>query len=370
MASTWALLAGGGTAGHVLPAVAVAQALVDAGHPPSTVHFVVSTQPIDERLVRAAGFDLTALPGRGVERRLSLASARAAWGLVRAVPTAIALVRRLRPRVVVAVGGYASLACGLAAVLWRVPLVVAEGNAYPGLANRVLARFARASAVAFPGTALPRAVVTGNPVRREMAAVDRSPAGRAAGRRALGLPPDRRVLAVFGGSLGARHVNEAATGLVERWRDRADVAVHHVVGRDWEDVRDRLPRPPPGGLVYQAVEYEDRMPELFAAADLAVCRAGASTLAELAAAGLPALLVPLPIATEDHQAKGAVAMAEAGAALWVRDADLTVDWLAERAGALLADPARLDAMSAAARRLGRPDAAARVAALVAEHARA
>ncbi|HEX8582482.1 MAG TPA: glycosyltransferase, partial [Acidimicrobiales bacterium] len=217
----------------------------------------------------------------------------------------------------------------------------------------------------------PRAVVTGNPVRPEMAAVDPSPAGRAAARAALGLPDGRRVLAVFGGSLGARRINEAALALGEAWRDRGDVAIRHAVGsRDWPDVEGRLPDPPPGGLVYQAVEYEERMPDVFAAADLVVCRAGASTLAELTVVGVPSVLVPLPIASEDHQTVGARVLADAGAAVWVPDADLGAERLAAEAEALLADDARLAAMAEAARRLGRPDAAARVAALVEEHARA
>lgn len=371
MARTWAIVAGGGTAGHVLPGLAIARALVAAGHDPASIHFVGSERGIDATLVPPAGFGLTVLPGRGIQRRLTPANLGAAWGLVRAFAIALRLVARHRPAVVVALGGYASLPCGLAAVLRRVPIVVAEANALPGAANRVLGRFARASAVAFPGTALPRAVVTGNPVRPEMAAVDRSEAGRAAARRTLGLPEGRRVLAVFGGSLGARRINEAAFALGEAWRDRSDVAVRHAVGsRDWPELGPRAPAPPPGGLVYQAVEYEERMPDVFAAADLVVCRAGASTLAELTTVGVPSVLVPLPIASEDHQAVGARVLAAAGAAVWVRDADLTPEWLAAEAGALLADEARLAAMGEAARTLGRPDAAASVAALVEEHARA
>lgn len=371
MGATWALIAGGGTAGHVLPGLSIARALVAAGHDPGTIHFVGSERGIDHKLVPPAGFGLTVLPGRGIQRRLTAANVGAVLGLARAFLAAVSLVRRRRPAVVVALGGYASVPCGLAAVLWRVPVVVAEANALPGLANRVLGRFAKASAVSFPGTELPRAVLTGNPVRSEMVAVDRTPAGRTAARTALGLPEDRKVVAVFGGSLGARRINEAAMALAAAWRDRTDVAVRHAVGsRDWPDLAPRLPQLPPGGLVYQAVEYEDRMPELFAAADVAVCRAGASTLAELTTAGLPAVLVPLPIASEDHQTVGARVLAEAGAAVWVPDAELTPERLAAEAGALLDDDDRRAAMAAAARSLGRPDAAARVAALVQEHARA
>ncbi|MGH9179971.1 MAG: UDP-N-acetylglucosamine--N-acetylmuramyl-(pentapeptide) pyrophosphoryl-undecaprenol N-acetylglucosamine transferase, partial [Acidimicrobiales bacterium] len=207
-ASTWAVVAGGGTAGHVLPALAVARALVDRGHEPGTLHFVGSQRGLEARLVPEAGLPLTLLPGRGIARRLTLDNVGAAAGLARGVGQALLLMRRLRPSVVLSVGGYASVPCAVAAAALRVPLVLHEQNAVPGLANRLMGRFARSSAVAFEATPLPRAVVTGNPVRPEVAAVDRARDGARA-RVALGLPADRSVLAIFGGSLGALRLNRA-----------------------------------------------------------------------------------------------------------------------------------------------------------------
>lgn len=366
----WALVAGGGTAGHVLPAVAAAQALVARGRPAATIHFVGSSRGPEATLVPEAGHTITLLPGRGIARRLTPDNLGAVAGLLRAMARALVLTARRRPAVVLSVGGYASVPCAAAAVALRVPLVLHEQNAVPGLANRLAGRFARASAVSFEGTPLPRAVLTGNPVRAEVAAVDRSPAGRTAARLALGLASDAAVIAVFGGSLGARRINEATFGLVEAWNDRSGVAVCHAVGaRDWAGVAGRLPAPPAGGLRYEPVEYEHRMPLLYAAADIVVGRAGGTTVAELAAAGVPAVLVPLPGAPNDHQTANAMALVRAGAAVVVPDGDLTAARLKDELEALLVDPGRLAAMGEAGRRIARPDAADRVADLVERHAR-
>jgi undecaprenyldiphospho-muramoylpentapeptide beta-N-acetylglucosaminyltransferase len=367
---TFAVIAGGGTGGHVLPAVAIGQALVAAGHPPETVRFVGARRGMEARLVPAAGFEVTLLPGRGVVRRLSPQNIGAVAGLLAAAVVALALVGRLRPAVVISVGGYASVACSVAAVLWRIPIIVAEQNAVPGLANRLAGRFAAASAVSFPETPLPRAVVTGNPVRDEMRTIDRSPAGRRAAREALGLPPEAAVVAVSGGSLGARRINQATLSMAQAWADRTGVAIRHVVGeRDRPAMAAAAPMPAPGGLVYQQVAFEERMDLLYGAADVAVQRAGAGTCFELAAAGLASVLVPLPGAPGDHQGFNARRLEAAGAAVVIADADLDGSRLAAVVGPLLADPDRLRSMGEAAQRLARPDAAARVAALAEKHAR-
>jgi UDP-N-acetylglucosamine--N-acetylmuramyl-(pentapeptide) pyrophosphoryl-undecaprenol N-acetylglucosamine transferase len=393
------VIAGGGTGGHVVPALAIGRALVARGHPPSEVHFVGSSRGIESRLVPAAGFPLTLLPGRGIARRLSVANVRAVWGLVRAVARAFALLARGRPRVVVSVGGYASVPCAVAAATLRVPIIVHEQNAVPGAANRLAGRFARACAVSYPGTSLPRARVTGNPVRPEILAVERTAEARRTARQALGLEQDRWVVAAFGGSLGSLRINQAVLGALGQWADRGDLAVRHVVGeRDWQLVTDALaglrgpnavaglrgpnaldglrdpnaveslPVPAPGALRYQPVRYEDRMDLLFAAADLCVCRAGGNTVAELAVVGLPAVLVPLPNAPGDHQAANARVFERAGAAVLVPDGQLDGDRLVAEVDKLLADPGRLAAMGAAASGLARPDAADAVAALAEEHA--
>lgn len=368
-ARRYAVVSGGGTGGHVVPALAVALALRDRGHQSTEIEFVGSSRGEGSELMSGAGFGVTLLPGRGLSRRLrpaDVARNLAALGaLAWACGRAVAAFGRWRPRVVVTVGGFASFPAGVAAVAWRVPMVVVNIDAVPGLVNRTLGRFAAACAVGLPGTPLPRAVVTGTPVRADMATVSRAPADRAAARRRLGLP-DRPTLAVFGGSLGARRLNEAALVLAERWAGRDDRVLYHVAGRrDYEMVRARA-----AADVHHLVPFERDMPALYAAADLVVCRAGAMTVAELALAGVPAVLVPLPGAPGDHQSANARALLAAGAAVVLPDAECQGDRLAELADGLLDDPATLAAMGGAARGLGRADAAAAVAEVAAGVARA
>ena len=368
LSPTFAVVAGGGTGGHVYPALAIAEALVERGHRRQDIHFVGSARGMEAAAVPAAGFEITLLPGRGIARRLTLANVGAVLGLVRAVLRAIRLVRRLRPRVVVAVGGYASVPAVVGAIVARIPIVIHEQNAVPGLANRLASRFARACAVSVPGTPLPRAELTGNPVRAEVAALDRSPAARAAARARLGLPADRTVLAVTGGSLGARRINTAVLGLAGLWADRHDVAIRHIVGRrDYPEFSAAYDKAETLDAV-QVVAFEDDMPAVLAAADVMVCRAGGITVAELAAAGMPAVLVPLPGAPGDHQTANARALADEGAAIVVPDAECTPERLAAELAPLLHDPLRLAAMGTAAHALAQPDAADRVARIVERHA--
>lgn len=366
----YALVVGGGTAGHVQPAIAIARALVARGHDPASVELVGSERGLEARLVPAAGFALTLLPGRGIERKVSLQNLRSLWGLVRALGQAWRFVGRKNPRVVVSVGGYASVPCALAAAVRRIPVVVAEQNAAPGAANRLVSRFAKACAVSFPGTPLPRAVVTGNPVRPEVLAIDRRRDAMGA-RTKLDVEPGRRLVLVFGGSLGALRINQATVDAARLWAGRSDLHVRHVIGsRDWQVITAGGPPVPPGApLHYEALEYDDDMPTSLAAADLVVCRSGASSSFELLAAGLPSVLVPSPFVTADHQNANARHLAEAGAAVVVPDGELDGARLVAEVDALLADPARLATMSHAARAASRPDAADAIAALAEEHAR-
>ena len=362
MTTTDVLISGGGTGGHVFPALALAEELVGRGYAPDRIHFVGAARGLEATAVPAAGFSVDLLPGRGLERAVTPASIvrnlRTAWDTVLACARAMTIVRRRRPRVVVGVGGYASVPAVLAARLWRIPTVVHEADAHPGLANRIAVRLGARPAVSVPGTALAGAVVTGNPIRPAIAAVERAPVA----------PP---LVAVVGGSLGARSINRAALALYERWRSRSDVTIHHVTGaRDYEECRTGLEarRAPGDELRYSMVAFEEHMESIYAEATLFVARAGGMT-AELTAVGMPSVLVPLPGAPGDHQTANAAALVAAGAAVAIADGDLDAERLDAELSALLADPARRDAMAAAARRLGRPDATARFADLVEEVAR-
>jgi undecaprenyldiphospho-muramoylpentapeptide beta-N-acetylglucosaminyltransferase len=367
----WAVIAGGGTAGHVVPAIAIGQALVDRGHPRNEIHFVGSKRGIDRKLVPAAGFNLTLLPGRGLARKLTLDNVGSLAGFVAGCFLAFALLLRLRPAVVVSMGGYAAAPCALAAALLRIPLVLSEQNAVPTATHRLVGRFARASAVPYEGTPLPHPVVTGNPVRPEILAADPSPDGRRAARRSFGLPDDDAtiVLAAFGGSLGARTINEAVVDLVVRW-DGPPLAIRHAIGeRDWAWAEANPPTPSPSVVAYQPVAYEDRMADLLAACDLVVARSGGS-VAELAVVGRAGILVPLPIAPYDHQAANAQQLVKAGAAIMLRDPEVTGERLAAELHRLLDDgPAKIRSMGEAARTIGRPDAADAVADVVEANAK-
>jgi UDP-N-acetylglucosamine--N-acetylmuramyl-(pentapeptide) pyrophosphoryl-undecaprenol N-acetylglucosamine transferase len=372
----YAVIAGGGTASGAFMVLAVAEALTARGHPPAEITFMGSRRGQESRLLAGSGFGLQLLSGRGIARRLdprtSVQNAAALlgllWGTLRA---AAGLVRR-RPSVVVTVGGYAALPAGLSAVALRVPLVNVTVDAVPGATSRLLGRFARANAVAFAGTPLPRSVVTGAPLRAELHPVSRRPEEAAAARAALGLPTDRRLVAIVGGSLGAGRLNTAAGELAARWSARADLCLLQVAGRRnvSEAELDVAAGEGTGsaGLVHRVVPFVDDMASLYAAAEIVVCRAGAVTVAELALAGVPAVLVPLPGAPGDHQTHNAQSRVAVGAAVLLADAACTGDRLAEILEPLIADPAGLAQMAAAARGLARPDAAARVAELVDVHA--
>jgi UDP-N-acetylglucosamine--N-acetylmuramyl-(pentapeptide) pyrophosphoryl-undecaprenol N-acetylglucosamine transferase len=368
-AATFAIVAGGGTAGHVMPGIAIAQALVARGHARSSIHFVGSSRGMEATAVPEAGFEVTLLPGRGIKRSFALSNFGALAGIVRAFFAALGLIRRHRPAVVIAMGGYASVPCALAAALWRIPIVVAEQNAVPGAANRLTARFAKAAAVAFEGTPLPRPVLTGNPVRPEVLAAGHE-RDHAVARAAMGVDGQRALLLVVGGSLGALRLNHAVLAALDQWRDRDDLAIHHIVGRrDWDAIRAATPELPGNGVQYRPVAYEEDMPGALAAADVVVARSGSSTCFEFAAVGVPAVLVPSPYVTGDHQTANARHLEEAGAAVVVPDAELDGERLVREVDALLAAPDRRDALSRAIRALARPQAADDIAALAEQHAR-
>ncbi len=376
----YAVIAGGGTAGHVFVATALAGALVARGIEPDAIELVGARRAADATLAAGEGFAITLLPGRGIRRALSpsalLDNLGALAGLLWASVRALLLVARRRPRIVVSVGGFAAVPVGLAAALMGVPLVLVNTDALAGAAHRVLRRFAAASAVAFATTGLPHPVVTGAPVRPGLEGAGRGRDRAGTARSALGVPPDRRTVGVTGGSLGAGRLNAAALDLAVRMGARSGLTLYHVCGpRNYEaleEARRATDAPREGdlrGLCYKVVPFEEHMADFYAACDVVVCRAGALTVAELAVLGVPAVLVPLPGAPGDHQSANAAALVDAGAAVMVPDEECDGARLADVLNSLLADPARLDAMGEAAAGIGRPDAADAVAALVQAHAR-
>lgn len=372
------VIAGGGTGGHVVPSLQVARAMVARGHDPSTVELYGSRRGHEAALWPTLEFPYTLLPGRGIQRSVKpaalVANVGAVLGLLWACVRATGSFVRRRPRVVVIVGGYASFPAGVAALVTRVPVVSVNTDAVPGAVNGLLGRFAAANAVAFAGTEMPRAVVTGTPVRPELAGLDRSPEGRRAGRAALGLPPERQTVTAMGGSLGALRINRAVVEVARAWVDESERSLYHVTGRrDYEQFAggpDEFAGPggSGSGLCYRVEPFEEHMAELYAAADVCVSRAGAMSVAELLITGVPAILVPLPGAPRDHQTRNAEALVSAGAAVHVPDPECDGARLRKELEALLDDPERLAAMGEAARRHAHPDAASRIAELVDAHA--
>jgi UDP-N-acetylglucosamine--N-acetylmuramyl-(pentapeptide) pyrophosphoryl-undecaprenol N-acetylglucosamine transferase len=335
------VIAAGGTAGHVVPAIAVADALRAEG---AEVSFV-GGERAEAELVPAAGYPLDPIAVEGLSRSNPLKAARAATKAVAALGAARRILARRGADAVLGGGGYVAGPVGLAAVTRRIPLVLSEADSHLGLSNRLLAPKARRVCLAFPieGREPPHYRVTGRPVPPMFG-------DRAGARRQIGLEPDDTCVLVFGGSLGARSINSAA---VEAFAD-APYRVLHVAGtRDFAE----LEAPGPHYLVR---DYITPFGIAVAAADLAVARAGGSIF-ELAQYGLPAILVPYPHATADHQTTNARWMERAGAAVIVPDAELTPQRLRAEVDALIGDPDRLRAMAAASAALAKPDAAREIA---------
>ena len=330
-----------------MPALAVADALrAEAG---ARVVFV-GGERAEKTLVPEAGYELRTIAVEGLSRTNPLKAARGVARAGAALRTSGAILRELAPDAVMGGGGYVAGPVGAAAVARRIPLVLTEADSHLGLTNRLLARFAARVCLAFPlaGRDGDRYLVTGRPVPPPVT-------DRTAARERFGLAPSDRCVLVFGGSLGARSVNEAAVAAFAN----APFRVLHASGtRDYEALRERLGDPPPPG--YDLRPYITPFGDALAAADLTVARAGGSIF-EVAAHGLPAILVPYPHASADHQTTNARWMVDAGAAIVVADGELTPQRLDDEVGALLADPARLAAMAAASRALARPDAARDIA---------
>lgn len=349
-----ALLAGGGSAGHTSPLLATAAVL--SGHGVE-ITCLGTPRGLEVTLIPEAGYRLELVPAVPLPRRPGKALVQVPGRLTGAIRATGEVIDRVRPDVVVGFGGYVSVPAYIVARRRRLPIVVHEGNAVPGIANKMGARFTRHVATSFPDTDLPHASYIGLPIRREISGLDRA-ALRDEGRAHFGLEPDRPTLLVTGGSQGARRINQTMSAAA---RDLADAGVQvlHSAGRlDQVRVTTR-----PGSAPYIATAYIDRMDLAYAAADLIVCRAGANTVTEVAAVGLPAAFVPLPIGNGE-QAHNAHPIVQAGGALLIDDAALTPAWIDNVIIPLVSNPGRLAAMSGAASGIVPRDADVRLAAMV------
>ena len=352
MALNW-IIAGGGTGGHVTPALALGEAIAERGE---QVAFIGSEQGLESKWVPEAGFELIALPsqqvmGRGLGGR--------ATGLIRTlmqVGRARRALRRFDAHLVISVGGFAAMPAALAAWTTRTPLVLVEPNAIPGRVNRLTARGARRIFVAFSAAAAQlsgqadRVVESGVPLRQALV------------KAFAATPPRQRPhqplrLLIFGGSQGARQLNDAMIELSDSLSERPLHIFHQTGEADRERVAAAYAA---AGIEAEVVAFEPNMPQRYAWADLALARAGALTVTELAMAGLPALLVPYPFAADDHQAANAASLEAAGAGLCLESRPLQIPALRTALFALTDDPDRLVTMSHAARSLAKPDAAQQI----------
>ena len=354
------LLAGGGTAGHTSPLLATADALRRL-EPTVEITALGTPRGIETRVVPEAGYPLELVPPVPLPRSINR-DLFALPGRLRAAKRAAAeVIDRLQPAVVVGFGGYACVPAYLAARQRKVPLVVHEGNALPGLANRLGARFTTHVATSFPDTPIRHAIYVGLPIRRMISTLDRA-ALRAQARAEFGLDPDRVTLLVTGGSQGAQRINAAALGSAHLIGE-AGIQVLHIIGP-----KNDAPQPS-SDAPYVVLNYVDRMDLAYAAADAVLCRSGSNTVTEVSGLGLPGIYVPLPIGNGE-QARNAAGVVAAGGGLLVDDAALTAPWIESNLVPLLTDPDRLTAMSRAATGIIKTDADEVFARMILEVARA
>lgn len=346
------VIAGGGTGGHVIPALAIAHQLKKQFA--AEVLFIGTARGIETRLVPQAGFPLELIKVGGLKNVSLMTRVRTMFDLPRALWTAGRMLNDFNPDVVIGVGGYASGPAMFAAIRRRIPTLAFEPNVVPGFANRLVARWVSAAAVHFEETCeyFPHCRVTGVPVRQAFFEIPLSP-----------LLSRHPTLLVFGGSQGARAINQAMIESLGGLKQRIPGIhiVHQTGQRDYDNVMAAYQQSGISGEVHQFI---DDMPAMFYRADLIVCRSGASTVAEIAAAGKPAIFVPFPRAADDHQNVNARALERVGAAVVVEESNLGAAYLVDTIAALIADPHRLQGMSEAAKSLAHPKALEEIAAMV------
>jgi UDP-N-acetylglucosamine--N-acetylmuramyl-(pentapeptide) pyrophosphoryl-undecaprenol N-acetylglucosamine transferase len=349
------IVAGGGTGGHVIPALAIAQELRSRYH--AQVLFVGTQRGIETRLVPAAGFELHLIQ-IGALNRVDLATRfKTLLDLPRAVTQSAKLIREFRPDVMIGVGGYASGPAMLTAAMMNVPTIAFEPNVVPGVANRIVAPMVSAAAVHFEVTChyFRNCHVTGVPVRQEFFGVSPRPSDASP------------TVLVFGGSQGARAINQTVLDALPKLMELVPAIhiIHQTGEKDYVSAQAVYLRTM---ISAEVSPFIDDMPAAFVRADLLVCRSGASTVAEITAAGKPAIFIPLPTAADDHQTQNAAALADGGAARLLPQAELSSDRLVNEIASLLSDRSRLAMMAEAARRFAHPGAAAKIASLAARAA--
>jgi UDP-N-acetylglucosamine--N-acetylmuramyl-(pentapeptide) pyrophosphoryl-undecaprenol N-acetylglucosamine transferase len=357
-----AVITGGGTAGHINPALAVALELRSLGH---EVAYAGTPQGIEARLVPQEGFPYTAFRASGFNRRKPLSLITSSVRVARSSQQARRWLAALKPDVVVGFGGYVTIPVGLAAARLGIPLAIHEQNSTSGMANRFLAKRAQLVALTYASATgdfktAGNLILTGNPVRPSLFEASRSQA-----RAFFGLPADATVLLAFGGSLGARHINEALLAHAKQLLSVPGLHVLHIAGNAaFEEVREQVERLSSATDRWHVMAYCDRMGDAYAAADAVLSRAGATTLAELAALGMPALLVPYPYAAADEQTTNAQGLVDAGAASLIADRDLDKPVFLEQLMRLITDDAYRETMRAASRARGGSQARQMLARLV------
>jgi UDP-N-acetylglucosamine--N-acetylmuramyl-(pentapeptide) pyrophosphoryl-undecaprenol N-acetylglucosamine transferase len=350
------LIAAGGTGGHIYPGIAVAKELLRR-QPESEIRFVGTARGLENKLVPQAGFELSLIDSAGLKNVGLVARARGLLVLPKSFSAARSLIKSFRPDVIIGAGGYVSGPVVLTAALLKLPTLVMESNAFPGWTNRVLARFVDKAAVSFEA-ALPyfrgKAVVTGNPVRREFFEIP-----------VRQREPGQFSILVFGGSQGAHAINEAMIAALPSLESLRDVLrITHQTGEaDFARVNSGYVNAGWGERA-EVRKYIDNMVGAFADVDLVVCRAGATTTAELIAAGKASVMIPFPLAADDHQRKNAAALEQAGAGRMLLQRDLSGERLATEIATLAAEPEKITTMEQAARKLARGDAAAAVVEMV------
>lgn len=352
--SVFAVVTGGGTSGHVIPARAICEMLLEAGHDRTEIAYVGSRRGVEQELMADNLVQSQYLPISGLQRSLTVRNVARnlalPFRLFRSRLIARRLIRKWNPKVVVSVGGYASEPMSRAAIAAKIPLVCVSYDRSPGLATRRQAKKAAACAVAFDGSDLPHAVVTGAPVRRELRNLD-VVAHRESARKALGIAVEAHVVAITGGSLGSEVLNGCANQILAATDEAGipNVVVYHIVGNRF--LRSSMPHVPLGAQ-YIRVGYQTNMKDLYASLDVLVCRAGASTVAEIATVGVPAILVPWPGAADNHQELNARWLTDNGAAILGDDAGCADGSVTKIVVDLLADSPRCAALAAKAHVMG------------------